>query len=108
MSVVLQRHHFQSPNVGQRWGKKLSEFKVQSGFYTVFKARWNYQKMYNIYAPKGYHGILGRRIQQELCKDRAKRAECAKKSKIKQYISKGVSKKKIEECEDCEDCRIHQ
>jgi len=91
------------------WGrggvKSYLKIKVQSGFYTVFKARWNYQKMYNIYAPKGYHGILGRRIQQELCKDRAERA---KKSKIKQYTSKGVSKKKIEDCEDCEDCRIHQ
>ena len=54
--------------------------------------------MYNvIYAPKGYHGTLGRRIQEELCNDRAKRAKRAKrrlKTKIKQYTSKGVSKKK--------------
>ena len=42
--------------------------------------------MYNvIYAPKGYHGVLGRRIQQELCKDRAKRDLNAK---VKQYTSK--------------------
>jgi hypothetical protein len=42
--------------------------------------------MYNvIYAPKGYHGRLGRRIQQELCKDRAKRDLNAK---VKQYTSK--------------------
>ena len=51
--------------------------------------------MYNvIYAPKGYHGTLGRRIQEELCNDRAKRAKRRLKTKIKQYTSKGVSKKK--------------
>ena len=77
---------------------------IRCGFYTVFK-QCGTIKMYNvIYAPKGYHGILGRRIQQELCKDREKRAKRRLKTKIKQYTSKGVSKKK----KKIEDCRIYQ
>ena len=72
----------------------LVVWRVGCGFYTVFKQAGTI-KMYNvIYAPKGYHGTLGRRIQEELCNDRAKRAKRRLKTKIKQYTSKGVSKKK--------------
>ena len=39
---------------------------IRCGFYTVFK-QCGTIKMYNvIYAPKGYHGTLGRRIQHRL------------------------------------------
>lgn len=48
--------------------------------------------MYNvIYAPKGYHGILGRRIQKEIQNDRAHRFQ----HKVKQFIKKSDDKNKI-------------
>ena len=42
-------------------------------------------KMYTIISPPGYHGILGRNIEESLQKERAKR--CVK-TKVKQYTSK--------------------
>ena len=57
--------------------------------------------MYNvIYAPKGYHGTLGRRIQQELCKDREKRAKRRLKTKIKQFTSKQAKEVKTKMSKD--------
>ena len=47
--------------------------------------------MYNvIYAPKGYHGILGRRIQKQLQNDRTHRFQ----HKVKQFAKKSVKNKK--------------
>jgi len=46
-------------------------------------------KMYTIISPPGYHGILGRKIEESLQKERAKR--CVK-TNVKQYISKKESK----------------
>ena len=45
--------------------------------------------MYTIISPPGYHGILGRKIEESLQKERAKR--CVK-TNVKQYISKKESK----------------
>jgi len=42
-------------------------------------------KMYTIISPPGYHGMLGRKIEEDLQKERAKR--CVK-TKVKQYTSK--------------------
>jgi len=46
-------------------------------------------KMYTIISPPGYHGMLGRKIEESLQKGRAKR--CVK-TNVKQYISKKESK----------------
>ena len=62
--------------------------------------------MYTIYSPPGYHGILGRKIQQELQKDREKRCVKAQKelqkdrekrstctkAKMKQYTKPKIAK----------------
>ena len=54
-------------------------------------------KMYSvIYAPPGRHGQLGRRIQQELCKDRANRAKRRLHAKMKQFTSKETKEVKSE------------
>lgn len=55
--------------------------------------------MYNvIYAPKGYHGILGRRIQKEIQNDRAHRFQ----HKVKQFIKKSDNNNKKKPVNVCQ------
>ena len=53
-----------------------------------------------IYAPPGRHGELGRRIQQELCKDRANRAKRRLHAKMKQFTSKQAKEVKTKMSKD--------
>ena len=65
-----------------------------------YKTRCMYMYITVIYAPPGRHGELGRRIQQELCKDRANRAKRRLHAKMKQFTSKQAKEVKTKMSKD--------